>query len=270
MSRLLYPAAGQYLAMPSLFHSLDPRVKLAGSVLFVGGLFAAGGWRGLALLGLGMVAQTAVARVPLVYLWRSTRPFLILLAFTWLVQAVTLPGEAIGRWGPFVVTREGVGEGAFLAARLGLLVLSGTALLTATSPVALTDALSWYLAPLGRVGVPVWDLAIVLSLALRFVPTLMLEVDRLIRAQQGRGIQMTARHPLRLLRAVLPLVVPLFVLSFRQADVLANAMVSRCYRGGRGRTRYRQMRFQGRDALAAVAFVLLVGLAVGLGRGWVP
>ena len=81
---------------------------------------------------------------------------------------------------------------------------------------------------------------------------------------------MTARHPLRLLRAVLPLVVPLFVLSFRQADVLANAMVSRCYRGGRGRTRYRQMRFQGRDALAAVAFVLLVGLAVGLGRGWVP
>ena len=270
MSRLLYPAAGQYLALPSLFHSLDPRVKLAGSAVFVCGLFAAGGWRGLAVMAVGMAAQTALARVPLAYLWRSTRPFLILLAFTWLVQAVTLPGEALGRWGPFVLTREGVDQGAYLAARLGLLVLSGAALLTATPPVALTDALSWYLAPLSRVGIPVWDLAIVVSLALRFIPTLMLEVDRLIRAQQGRGIRMTAKQPFRMLRSVLPLVVPLFVLSFRQADVLANAMVSRCYRGGRGRTRYRQMRFRGRDALACVGFALLLGLAIAVGRGCLP
>lgn len=269
MSRLLYPVAGQYLALPSVIHSLDPRAKLAGSTLFVIGLFAAGGWRGMAVLAVGMAGQMALARVPAAYLWRSTRPFLILLAFTWLVQALSVPGRVLGSWGPFVVTAEGVNEGAFLATRLGLLVLSGAALLTATSPVALTDALSWYLAPLGRVGIPVWDLAIVLSLALRFVPTLMLEVDRLIRAQQGRGIEMTARHPLRLLRTVLPLVIPLFVLSFRQADVLANAMVSRCYRGGRSRTRYREMRFRGRDAVACICFVAAVGLAVALGRGWI-
>lgn len=269
MSRYLAPVAGQYLALASPFHRLDPRVKLGGSMLFVAGLFLAGGWAGLAVLAGELLVQMALAQVPAGYLWRSTRPFLILLAFTWLVQALTVPGRVLVSWGPFALSAEGLDQGAFLAVRLALLVLSGAALLTSTQPVALTDAISWYLSPLALVRVPVWDLAIVLSLALRFIPTLMLEVDRLVRAQKGRGIDMTVKRPLQLVRSLLPLVIPLFVLSFRQADVLANAMLSRCYRGGKDRTRYREMRFGAWDAVAAAGFLILVGLAVAVGRGWV-
>lgn len=259
---------GQYLPGASAVHALDPRTKLVTALAFAVVLFAAQGWVGVGLLTAGLAAVLALARVPANYLWRSLRPLLFLLVFTFVVQALNYPGEPLAAWGPFALTREGIDRGGFLVTRLGLLLVSSAALTLTTPPVALTDGIEWLLRPLRRVGVPSHEIALMMTIALRFIPTLLRELDDLIKAQRARGVNLTARDPRRLVSALLPLVVPLFVISFRRADDLAVAMTSRCYRGDVGRSRYRELRAGRLDLVAALLAAALFAAAVTAGRVW--
>jgi energy-coupling factor transport system permease protein len=265
---LLTLPIGQYLPGASVVHRLDARVKLLTTFAFLVALFAVEGWLGMGVLAAGLVIVFAVAHVPAGYLWRGLRPLIIILLLTFVLQAFGFPGRPLVHIGPFSLTEEGLTRGGFLTVRLGLLLVSSMALTLTTPPVALTDAFEWLLAPLRRVGVPSREIALMMTIALRFIPTLFRELDDLIKAQRARGVDFSVRDPRTLSRALLPLVVPLFVLSFRKADDLAVAMTSRCYRGGWGRTRYRVMRFGSGDLVA----VTLVGpwliAAVTAGRWW--
>lgn len=263
-------SAGQFLPGASPLHRLDPRTKLIAGLCFAVCLFLVEGWLGLVVLGCGLGAAYLLAAAPLAYLWRSLRPLLLLLVITFVLQAVTFPGRALASWGPFSVTAEGLARGGFLTVRLALLLLSSTLLTLSTAPVALTDGVEWLLRPLRRLGLPTHEVALMMTIALRFIPTLLRQLDDLIRAQRTRGADLRVRDPLKLGQAILPLVVPLFVLSFRHAEDLAVAMTSRCYRGGEGRTRYREMRLVTRDALAACVVLAFMAAAVTAGRFWGP
>lgn len=259
---------GQYLPGTSAVHGLDPRTKLLSVSAFAVVLFAVDGWLGVGLLSAGLVAVLAVARIPAGYLWRSLRPLLFLMVFTFVVQALNFPGERVAGLGPFAITREGLDRGGFLVSRFGLLLVSSAALTLTTPPVALTDGIEWLLRPLRRLGVPSHEIALMMTIALRFIPTLLRELDDLIKAQRARGVEFTARDPRRLVSALLPLVVPLFVISFRRADDLAVAMTSRCYRGDVGRSHYRELRAGRVDLAAAVLAAILLAAAVTAGRVW--
>ncbi len=269
MSRsLLTLPIGQYLPGTSAAHRLDGRVKLLATFAFLVALFAVRGWLGMGVLAGGLVVVFAAARVPAGYLWRGLRPLLVILALTFVLQAFGFPGRPLVQLGPFSLTHEGLTRGGFLTVRLGLLLVSSMVLTLTTPPVALTDAFEWLLAPLRRVGVPSHEIALMMTIALRFIPTLFRELDDLIKAQRARGVDFSVRDPRTLSRALLPLVVPLFVLSFRKADDLAVAMTSRCYRGGGGRTRYRVMQFGRGDLVAVTVLGPWLIAAVTAGRWW--
>jgi len=259
---------GQYLPGVSAVHQLDPRTKLVTVLIFAIVLFSVDGWLGAGILIAGLAAVLVLARVPASYLWRSLRPLLFLLVFTFFVQALNYPGEPVVGLGPFAITREGLNRGGFLVTRVGLLLVSSAALTLTTPPVALTDGIEWLLRPLRRVGVPSHEIALMMTIALRFIPTLLRELDDLIKAQRARGVDLTARDPRLLVSALLPLVVPLFVISFRRADDLAVAMTSRCYRGDVGRSRYRELRAGRVDLAAGALVVVLLTAAVTAGRVW--
>ncbi len=262
-------AAGQYLPLDTAVHRMDARLKLGVGLVLAGTLFATQRWWGLGLFGAGLLIAFGLSRVPMGYLWRFMRPFVIILLITLFFQTISLPGETLATLGPLTFTRPGLEQGGLVVTRLGLLLLSGALLVMTTPPVAVTDAIAWYLRPFRRLGVPDGDVAMVTSLALRFIPVLMAEFEQLVKAQRARGVSLDARSPLRAGRALMPLVVPLFVLGFRRAEELADAMLSRCYRGAEGRTHYREMRFTWCDGAWLTAAVVWMGGALALGRGWV-
>ncbi|GAB4248520.1 MAG: energy-coupling factor transporter transmembrane component T [Thermoleophilia bacterium] len=265
----LFPLTlGQYVPGVSVVHRADPRLKLAVAFVFAVTLFLSEGWLGLGVLGAGLAGAFLGARLPVRYVIRGLRPLGVLMLFTFLVQAFSFPGEAVLKVGPFGVTREGVAQGGFLTLRLGLLLLSSVVLTASTSPVALTDALEWFLRPLARLRVPAPEIALMVTIALRYIPTLLRELDDLVRAQRARGVDLSLRDPRRLAQALMPLVVPLFVLSFRRADDLAVAMASRCYRGSCGRTRYRELRAATRDGIGLGVAAVWIALALSAGRLW--
>ena len=259
---------GQYFPGSTVVHSLDPRTKLLAALGFAVSLFLVSGWSGIAVLGGGLLLVLAAAGVPPSYLWRSLRPLLFLLALTFVFQIFSFPGEPVVRLGPFTVTLEGIDRGGFLTVRLGLLLISSAALTLTTPPVLLTDGIEWLLRPLRRVRVPSHEIALMMTIALRFIPTLLRELEDLLKAQRARGVDLSGRDPRRLMSALLPLVIPLFVISFRRADDLAVAMTSRCYRGDVGRTRYRELSAGWSDLVAGVLSASVLAVAITAGRAW--
>lgn len=259
-------AAGQYLPGTSPVHMRDARFKLLACLAFLVVVFAVRRWEGLALLGAGLLGILVLLRAPAGYLWRGLRPLAALLLLTFVLQLFGYPGTPLFGVGPFIVTHEGLAAGAFFTTRLVLLLLVGLILTLSTPPVALTDGIEWLIGPLRRLRVPTAEIALMMSIALRFVPTLLRELDDLVKAQRARGADLTVRDPRRMVQALLPVAVPLFVSSFRHADDLAQAMTSRCYRGGIGRTRYRELHFGFGDLFAAVLVVAWLGAAVAVGR----
>ena len=259
-------AAGQYLPGTSPVHARDARFKLLACLAFLVVVFAVRRWEGLALLGAGLLAALLLLRAPVGYLWRGLRPLIALLFLTFVLQLFGYPGTPLFGVGPFAVTREGLAAGAFFTSRLVLLLVAGLLLTLSTPPVALTDSIEWLIGPLRRLRVPTAEIALMMSIALRFVPTLLRELDGLLMAQRARGADLTVRDPRRMAQALLPVAVPLFVSSFRHADDLAQAMTSRCYRGGIGRTRYRELHFGAGDLFGALVVVAWLGAAVAVGR----
>ncbi len=256
---------GQFYPVESPLHALDPRAKILATALLVLGLFLVDSVPGLVVVAAALATLVAVGRVPLRTFLRLLRPVAFLAALTALFQVLfSREGAVLVEWGVLQVHEGGLWLGFLLAVRI-LLLVSAAGLLTATTaPVALADGIEDLLSPLKKVQFPAHEVAMMMTIALRFIPTLQEEGRKIMRAQTARGADFDDGGLLRRGRAMIPVLVPLTVGAFRRADELAEAMESRGYRGGEGRTRYRELRFGFRDALALVlvALVLVAGVLV--------
>jgi energy-coupling factor transport system permease protein len=257
-------AIAQYYPGDSLVHRLDPRAKIVAVTALAIALFTGDTFAALAVYGAAALAGLLLSRVPLSWFWRGLRPILWLVVLTFVAQLLFVPGPAFFAVGPLHLTWSGLETATFLCARLVVLVVIGSLLTLTTSPITLTDGLAWLARPLRRVGVPSEELALMMTIALRFIPTLLVEIETIMRAQRARGAEFGRGGPLRRARALVPLVVPLFVISFRRADELALAMEARCYRPGIVRTRLHPLRARADDwvLLAVVAGVIVLASLV--------
>ena len=256
---------GQYVPIDSPVHRLEARAKLGLTLAYTVMLFSVDWFLGLALAGAIAAVAVAASRVPLRIVIRGLKAVSFLLAFTVLVHAVRWnPATvSVARLGPLAIDGAGLLQGLFFGLRVLLLVL-GTSLITlTTSPVALTDGLERLMKPLELVRFPAGDVAMMLTIALRFIPTTAEEAEKIIVAQSARGARFDARGPITRARAYVPVLVPLFVSLFRRADDLATAMESRCYRGGVGRTKFKQSHLVATDWIVLIAGVMAM-VAVGV------
>jgi energy-coupling factor transport system permease protein len=252
---------GHYLPGNSLLHRMDPRIKLVSLFVLMIALFWIKTFFGFALFAAFIVAIFFVSRLPWRYFLRGLRPVLFIVILTLLLHVFfTKGGKVYWRWGLVTVEEAGVFLGAFMTLRLALLVITTLLITLTTSPIAFSDALESLLRPLRRWGVPGHEIAMMMTIAIRFIPTLMEESDKIRKAQMARGADFETGNIFKRARNLVPLLVPLFVSAFRRADELAIAMESRCYRGGKNRTKMRELRTQSLDycTLAAVAGLMLV------------
>ena len=254
---------GQYFPGNTAVHRLDPRTKLLCTILYIVALFLAWGPVGYAVLFLVLAASTAVARIRPAALLRGMRPVLFIIVLTALLNIFYTPGTVLWQWNFLRITVEGLWSAFFMVLRFSFLI-SCTFLLTyTTSPIMLTDGLEKLLGPLKRIHVPVHELSMIMSIALRFIPTLIEETDKIMSAQRARGADFDSGGLIRKAKALIPLLVPLFISAFRRADELATAMECRCYCGGTGRTRMRELHLRPADWLFLLGLVV-VAVAVGL------
>jgi energy-coupling factor transport system permease protein len=254
---------GQFYPVSSPVHALDPRAKIIATAVFVVGLFLIDSMVGLLFVAAALAALVAVSRIPAGNFLRLLRPVLLIVALTVLFQVFfSREGVTLFDWGFLEVHLGGLRLGFFLALRILLLVSSAGLLTATTAPVALADGIEDLLSPLKRVRFPAHEVAMMMTIALRFIPTLGEEAEKIKGAQAARGADFSEGGPLRRARSFIPVLVPLTVGAFRRADQLADAMESRGYKGGEGRTRYRELRLRVSDALA-LALTLLV-LMVGI------
>lgn len=254
---------GQYIPLDSVVHRLDPRSKLLFVAFGIVTLFLVQSWASFFILGVFLLSLTFVARLSLRYLFRGLRPLWILLLFTLCLHVFFTPDGTL-LFGFLRVSLEGFVKGLFIIVRLVLLVVVTTLLTLTTSPIELTDGMEGLLSPLKRWGFPAHELAMMMTIALRFIPTLLEEADRIMKAQMARGADFESGGLMKRIRGLVPLLVPLFVSAFRRAEDLAVAMESRCYRGGVGRTRLKVLKFQSWDYVflcsAFSVFVLSLGI----------
>jgi energy-coupling factor transport system permease protein len=250
---------GQFYPVASLVHDRDPRAKIVATAVLVVGLFLIDSTTGLLFVAAALVALLATSRIPARVFLRLLRPVLFIVVLTVTFQVFfSREGVTVFEWGFLEVHSGGLRLAFFLALRI-LLLVSAAGLLTATTaPVALADGIEDLLSPLKRVRFPAHEVAMMMTIALRFIPTLGEEAEKIKGAQAARGADFSDGGPLRRARSLVPVLVPLTVGAFRRADELAEAMESRGYRGGEGRTRYRELRFRARDALALAVTVLVI------------
>ena len=250
---------GQYYPGHSFLHQLDPRVKLVLTFVFIIVIFVCKNFYALGLMVLTAFGVTLLSRVPLRMILRSLKPLIFILVFTAALNLFyTTGGNVLWRWKFLTLTDKGCFTAIFMAVRILSLVAVSALLTYTTTPTALTDGIEKLLAPLKLLKVQVHSLAMMMTLALRFIPTLMEEIDRIMRAQKARGADLETGGLIQRAKALLPILIPLFVSAFRRAYDLAYAMECRCYHGGEGRTRMKQMRFGWRDALAVALYALLL------------
>ena len=255
---------GQYFPGDTLAHRLDPRTKLLATILYIIAIFLAKGPIAYGVLILTLIVSVRISRVGARALFRGLKPVLFIIAFTAVLNLFYTPGAVIAQLWIFHVTREGVITAIAMMLRISLLIM-GTFLLTyTTSPIRLTDGLESLLGPLKKLGVPVHELAMMMSIALRFIPTLIEETDKIMSAQRARGADFESGNLLQRAKALIPLLVPLFVSAFRRADELATAMECRCYHGGEGRTKLHVLRYETRDYLALAFYAALCAAMIAL------
>jgi len=256
---------GQYLPGNSFFHRLEPRIKIGLISLYVVALFLLRGYWGYSFMTLFTVLVILSSQLPLKIILRGLKPLYFILAFTLLLHIFfTKGGTVLFRWGRISLESVGLVTGLMMTWRLVLLVMTSSLLTLTTSPIALTDALESLLSPFKPLGVPAHELAMMMTIALRFIPTLLEEAEKIMKAQMARGADFESGNLLQRAKSLIPLLVPLFISSFRRADDLALAMESRCYRGGKGRTRMKESRIAAKDWLSLSAFTLSVAVMVWL------
>ena len=254
---------GQYYPVDSPVHRLDPRTKILLTLLYIVAVFLAKTFVGYALLFAFVLLCARCARIPMRVLLKSLKPLRMILILTFLLNLFFNPGEhvLVSFW-VIRITRESLLQAAFFSLRLILLVLGTSILTLTTSPVSLSDALEVLLSPLKKIHFPAHELAMMMTIALRFIPTLLEETDKIRKAQMARGADFETGNLIARAKAMIPLLVPLFVSAFRRAGELALAMESRCYHGGEGRTRLRVLKMTKADGIAWGLMGLLLALII--------
>mgnify|MGYP000379838627 CR=1 FL=1 len=255
---------GQHFPGNSLVHRFDPRLKLVLTIAYIVLLFAASNPLGLALSILFLAAMYKVAKIPAKMILKSLKPILPIVIFTAVLNLffVTGEGDPLVKLGFLTIYAEGVRYAVLMAVRV-MALIAGTSLLTyTTSPIVLTDAIEQLLKPLGKLHFPVHELAMMMSIALRFIPTLIEETDKIMSAQKARGADFESGKLMERAKALIPILVPLFISAFRRADELATAMECRCYQGGEGRTKMKQLHYQRNDFAAFGAAALLAAAVI--------
>lgn len=255
---------GQYYGTESPIHKLDPRIKIIGTILFIAELFIVNDFTGFGVSIAALAAVTAASRVPLSFILRGLKPILLIIVFTVCLNIFMTDGRVLWQWGILKVTAEGLYTAAFMALRLVLLIIGSSLLTLTTKPISLTDGIERLLGPLARIGAPTHEIAMTMSIALRFIPTLLEETDKIMKAQQARGADFESGNIFNRAKSLIPILVPLFVSAFRIAQDLAMAMEARCYRGGKGRTRMHEMKLRGRDYGAAAALALFLAVIIAM------
>ena len=253
---------GQHFPGSSLVHRFDPRLKLVLTIAYIAVLFAASNPLGLALSVLFLTAMYLVAQIPLKMIGRSLKPILPIILFTAVLNIffVSGEGEPLFRWSFITIYAEGIRYAVIMGVRVAALI-AGTSLLTyTTSPIVLTDAIEALLRPLNKLRFPVHELAMMMSIALRFIPTLIEETDKIMNAQKARGAMLDTGKLTERVKALVPVLIPLFISAFRRADELAMAMECRCYRGGEGRTRLKVLRCCGQDYIDLAFCIVCFGV----------
>ena len=257
---------GQYFPGESVIHRLDPRVKIILTFSYIILLFAAKGIVGYAIMLAVLCTVVGISGIKVRVVLRSMKPLLFIIAFTAILNMFYTPGEELWRFWIFRITREGVETAVFMALRIAMLIAGTFVLLTyTTSPIMLTDGIESLLRPLQKLHLPVHELAMMMTIALRFIPTLIEETDKIISAQKARGADFETGNLLQRAKALVPILVPLFVSAFRRADELAIAMECRCYRGGESRTRLKELRMARLD-YGALACTVAVTVLIVLSR----
>lgn len=255
---------GQYFPGNTVAHKLDPRTKIILVIVYIVALFQADGWIGYAVVTAVTAACMALSKIKPSNMFKGIRPMLVIIVLTAALNIFYTQGTPV-RPG-WIITWEGIARAVQMVLRIVLLI-SGTFLLTyTTSPIALTDGLELLMNPLKKLKVPVHEMTIMMSMALRFIPTLISETDKIMSAQKARGADFETGSLVRRAKALLPILVPLFVSAFKRADELAVAMESRCYHGGEGRTRMKQLRMQTRDYIALALGALFLAVMFVLKR----
>jgi len=256
---------GQYFPGDSVIHRLDPRTKLVLSIALIVAIFLAHTWIGYAAIFAFLILTILLSRVSVRFVLRGLKPLWFIIVLTFVLNTFFYSGGTeIFSWWIIRITREGLESAIRLAIRLILLIASTTMLTLTTSPIALTDGLESLMKPLKVVHFPVHELAMMMTIAMRFIPTLLEETDKIMKAQTARGAEFDSGSVFARAKGMVPLLVPLFVSAFRRADELAFAMESRCYHGGEGRTRMKVLHFHWRDLVSALVVAgLIVLMAFG-------
>ena len=253
---------GQYFPGNSVVHRLDARTKIILVVVYITALFQAAGWAGYGTAVLMTLLCIRISQIPIKSLFKGLKPMIFIIALTAVLNIFYTQGTPVlPGW---IITWEGLERAAQMVLRITLLIM-GTFLLTyTTSPMELTDGLEKLMNPLRKIRIPVHELTLMMSMALRFIPTLIEETDKIMSAQKARGADFETGNLVQRTKALLPVLVPLFVSAFRRADELAVAMESRCYHGGEGRTRMKQMKFAGIDAAAFALGALFLAAMIAM------
>ena len=254
---------GQYIPGNSFVHKLDPRVKIMISLFYIVDLFLVNNFKGYIFIVVFTISSIIISKVSFKYIFKGLKPIFVLIIITALLNVFMTDGKIlVFKWQFLTIYKEGLVLAAFMVIRLIFLIV-GTSLLTlTTSPIELTDGIEKLLNPFKRIGVPAHELAMMMTIALRFIPTLIDETDKIMKAQMARGADFESGNIIQRAKNLIPLLVPLFISSFRRADELAMAMEARCYRGGEGRTRMKILKVTSRDFTASTCTALLICISV--------
>ena len=253
---------GQYFAGDSWVHKLDPRIKIIATLLFLIELFIVDNFIGFAIAAVALGIVISVSKVPVSYIMRGLKPIIIILLFTFALNIFMVDGRVLWQWKFLKITEEGLELAIFMAIRLVLLLMGSSMLTLCTRPLALTDGIERLLSPFKKIGLPAHDIAMMMTIALRFIPTLLEEADKIMKAQQARGADFESGNIIRRAKSLIPILVPLFVSAFRIAQDLALAMEARCYRGGENRTRMNAMKMVRRDYLAMALMAAFLAVII--------
>lgn len=257
-------ALGRYLPLTSIIHNMDPRAKIGAMLLMMVAIFIPAGYTGYIIIGIAVVLTALLAKLKLSFLWRAMKPMLFMLSFLLIINLfVVRSGDVLITIGSWNIYTDALTQTLYIVIRLALMIMITTILTATTKPLELTLGIEDLLKPFKVIGVPAHDIAMMISIALRFIPTLIEETQRIMKAQASRGVDMENGKLMEKVKAILSLIVPLFVSAFQRAEELAYAMEARGYIPSRPRTRYKQLKMHGKDvALLLLSVLILVGMIV--------
>ncbi|MCH5268607.1 MAG: energy-coupling factor transporter transmembrane protein EcfT [Lachnospiraceae bacterium] len=262
---------GQYFRTNSLLHRMDPRVKIVGTLVYAVSLFFIKDYISFAVAAVCFCFIVRLSRVPFRFIIKGLKPVFVMLLFTAVLQLLCTSGDDLVHFGIVHITIQGVHQSVFMLFRLTLLIMGSSMMTLTTTPNQLTDGIEKLLRPLNHIRVPVGDLAMTMSIALRFIPILIEELDKIMKAQLARGADLESGNLIQRLKNMVPLLVPLFSSAIRRANELAYAMDARCYHGGKGRTKMKPLQYTQRDYVTyMVIFLYVAGLViVAYGKAWI-